>query len=83
MNFENEYRVPDWALPALINDDWTGLSDGEELQIRQWIKSVAEDLKLPDGKCPYFIHRDGFNEEFGRDDITGLWGAVEEVVAVP
>ena len=36
----NEYIVPDWAMPALINGDYSGLSDEDEQKLEMFIKEV-------------------------------------------
>ena len=39
-----EYTVPDWALPALINDDFSGLDDEDEKKVREFIKRVKMNV---------------------------------------
>jgi len=36
----NEYIVPDWAMSALINGDYSGLSDEDEQKLEMFIKEV-------------------------------------------
>lgn len=64
-----EFRLGSWWATAIINGDYSGLSDQETAQLDQWIASQ----ELPNG------HWDGFDEEkdslgFSRDDITGMAG---------
>lgn len=69
MNFEQyDFQLGDWWASAIINGDYSGLSDGEEAELDAWLaaNSIGEG------------HWDGFGEEdslgFCRDDITGLGG---------
>jgi hypothetical protein len=34
-----DYLLPDFWASALINDDWTGLDDGDEKYLTGWLKS--------------------------------------------
>lgn len=37
---ETGVRIPAWALPAIINGDYTGLSDTDELLLQNWLDSL-------------------------------------------
>jgi hypothetical protein len=39
----NEYIVPDWAMSALINGDYSGLSDEDEQKLEMFIKEVTSE----------------------------------------
>lgn len=39
-----EYTLPAFWLPALINDDWSGLTLRENLQITQWLQKHDEEM---------------------------------------
>ena len=40
--------IPCWALCALINDDFTGLSDDDERQIRNWLENTRVQVTPPE-----------------------------------
>ena len=49
-------RIPAWALSAIINCDFSGLSEGDIAIINKWIReSNYEDTLPPKEDCePYF-----------------------------
>lgn len=64
-----EYQICGAYASAIINGDYSGLSDEEERQLNDFLASVPRN----DG------HWDGFDEEedscgFSRDDVSGLLG---------
>ena len=42
------YTVPAWALPALINGDYSGLSDSEEQAVQEFESDFLEASRLGD-----------------------------------
>jgi hypothetical protein len=74
------YQIPVWALSALINGDYSGLSDAEEQALHDFEMSMYHEFKYHDEACtglifspvgePYFSH---------RNDIDGLGGDVHDV----
>jgi hypothetical protein len=42
------YQVPAWALPALINGDYSGLSDSEEQSIEDFASDFNEAFNCGD-----------------------------------
>jgi hypothetical protein len=83
------YQVPAWALPALINGDYSGLSDSEEQSIEEFASdfneacncgdelpahwSLAGLIFNPIDDAPYFS---------SRNAIDGLGGEVYDVEVV-
>jgi hypothetical protein len=60
-----EYTLAEHWLSALINNDYTGLSDKECKELDSWLDSL-----------PIFGHWDivDNSEDFKIDDISGLYG---------
>ena len=83
------YQVPAWALPALINGDYSGLSDSEEQSIEEFASDFNEACNCGDelpahwflvglifnpiDDTPYFS---------SRNAIDGLGGEVYDVEVV-
>lgn len=67
-----QYSVLDWFLPALINGDYSGMSEDEIFEIESWLECVAESFKDDDGQEWIFAHVGGY-EPSGFDvcKITG------------
>lgn len=66
MKFETtEFNLAGHWAPALINGDYSGLSDADAEALNSWINN-----NVPPGAG----HWSGFNEEtgFSRDDVSGL-----------
>lgn len=71
MTFDQyEFTLGSWWASAVINGDYSGLTDSEEKQLTVFMAEYQD--KHPRG------HWDGFSEEdsqgFTRDEITGLGG---------
>jgi len=74
------YQIPVWALSALINGDYSGLSDAEEEALDDFWSNMYDEFKYHDEKPtglvfnpvgePYFSH---------RNFIDGLGGNVYDV----
>lgn len=80
------YYVGAWALPYLVNGDDSGLEDGEQEQIDEWVSTVTQSWRDADDNLWVFSHEavdsDKYGakfDEFGVDDITGLHGPVYAV----
>lgn len=55
-----EYRIPVWALPALVNRDFTGLSDlQEEKQVRDFEERLRQNIEKVGGSHGHLSIRDG------------------------
>lgn len=80
------YTIPAWALPALINGDYSGLSDSEEQAVQEFESGFLEDSRLGDeleslsgliynliDETPYFSNSNA---------IDGLGGDVYDVEVV-
>ena len=76
------YNVGAWALSYLVNGDASGLEDGEQEQIDEWLQSNTQTWHDADDNKWVYSHesvRAENYDEFKRDDITGLHGPVYEV----
>ena len=83
-NFDNiKYQVGEYYLPALINGDYSGLSDEEESDLFAFLSSVMEDCRnngAPRQFCPTWeVYDDG--GYFATDEVTGLKGTVYTIRA--
>lgn len=47
-----EYILPTHWLSALINDDWSGLDDKEEKEIRDWLNKEGKQYPRFWALCP-------------------------------
>jgi hypothetical protein len=57
--FTVDYEVPEWALSALINDDYSGLKDEDILKVKKFRKEVYDDY----GSDNFFIvDIDGYSD---------------------
>lgn len=67
MNIEViRYRLPVYWARALINDDYTGLLDNEEQEIRNFLKRVKADLVSVDWKTEGFYWYNNANNTQGE-----------------
>lgn len=67
MNIEIiRYRLPIYWACALINDDYTGLSDDEEQEIRNFLKRVKDDPVYVDWKTEDFYWYNDANNTPGE-----------------
>ena len=58
---QETYRIPDYFLAALINDDYSGLSDQEEKELNTWLKNVNPGhATCPDDES-FFSHNNDIN----------------------
>ena len=64
-----DYKVGQHFLPAIINGDYTGLSDDEAEELDRFLD--ADELK---GKVGHWAetNSDDHEGEFGRCDVSGL-----------
>lgn len=82
MTFESiTYRIGTHFLPALVNGDWSGLSDEEAETFERWFEAAsAEWTDSDDNKWVYAHESVSDNqEEFARCEVTGLMGNVCDV----
>ena len=67
MNIEViRYRLPVYWARALINDDYTGLSDNEEQEIRNFLKRVKADPVSVDWETEGFYWYNNANNTPGE-----------------
>jgi hypothetical protein len=67
MNIEViRYRLPVYWARALINDDYTGLLDNEEQEIRNFLKRVKADPVSVDWKTEGFYWYNNANNTSGE-----------------
>jgi molybdopterin-guanine dinucleotide biosynthesis protein A len=67
MNIEViRYRLPVYWAHALINDDYTGLLDNEEQEIRNFLKRVKADPVSVDWKTEGFYWYNNVNNTPGE-----------------
>lgn len=63
----NTYRLPAGYAIALINNDYSGLSDADEKELIEWIERVKPGhATVPDGE-PFFAHGHALNANQGAD----------------
>ena len=74
LKYYDTLEIPEYALPALINDDWQGLSDEDTKNIKSFLESLEErcggivDFGDYD-KQPYFSHYPEFGKPCDVIDI--------------
>lgn len=71
----HEYEIGEHLLPALINGDFTGLSDADAREFDVW----ETNARTAAGGIGHWTTIDGRADAFGRCDVTGLRGATERV----
>jgi hypothetical protein len=65
MKFDHyEYRIGIYFAPALINGDYTGLSDDDAAQFNDWLETI-------DRRVTHWDMEDK-QEDFTRCEVTGL-----------
>ena len=48
-------KVPEWALPAIFNDDWSGLTEEDAEQVRDFLEDFyGATFDVPRAEEPYF-----------------------------
>lgn len=76
------YTIGAWALPYLVNGDASGLEDGEQQTLDDWLDTATGSFIDDDGQRWVFAHEDvdtDSRDEFGYDEITRLRGDVYTV----
>lgn len=67
MEIQTTYRIPEHFACAIINDDYSGLSDDDEKHLNEWLKRVKPGWACaPDGE-PFFAHGHALNANEGAD----------------
>lgn len=51
-----QYAVLDFFIPALINGDYSGMSEDEVFEIESWLECVTDSFKDDDGQKWIFDH---------------------------
>lgn len=74
MKIYEEIMVAGHWLPALINDDITGLSDNEEKELDGWLDNLPEGAYITTGPDQ--------EPSFEKDDITGLMAECYQVTII-
>lgn len=59
------YKIAGVFLPAIINDDYSGLEESDETQLNDWLKTLPQDKPLT-----FDVSDD--QPEFTRDVVSGL-----------
>jgi hypothetical protein len=68
---QTTYRIPAYYASALVNDDWSGLTDEDEKELRGWLETEQPGYCcMPDGDA-FFAHSNDINR-LGSDcyDVT-------------
>jgi hypothetical protein len=76
-----EFIVPDWAMSALINGDFSGMDDEDELEVKDFMNSVAEEF----GNA-HFLLADEEDRDMGfrhSNDISNKGSNCEKVFIRP
>ena len=64
---QNTYRIPAHYVCALVNDDWSGLSDEDEKELKEWLETTEPgSATCPDGET-FFAHGNDINRNIGAD----------------
>jgi len=78
-----KFRIGSWALPALINDDWTGLDDGEEAMLADWVEYATDDYKDGNEVTWVFAHWGNYDDAgFAKCEVTDLGAQCVDIDAV-
>jgi hypothetical protein len=78
IEFESStYKIPEWALSALVNNDYTGIEDDDEA----FVDNLWEWLNSEYGAGNWHIG-DVSEQYFGRADFGGILGDVCDVEIV-
>jgi hypothetical protein len=84
MIFEcTKHRIGQQYLPALINNDYTGLDDYEELQLAEWLEKVCTSWTDADGHSWAFGHIamiDNTEDDFALCEVASMRGATIDVL---
>ena len=78
------HRIGSHFLPALINDDWTGLDEGDAALLESWFDWATDDWTDSDGNTWTFAHWGDAHDhdEFAECEVTTLHGDTHLVDAV-
>lgn len=57
----NTYRIPAHYVSALVNDDYSGLSDADEIELNTWLKNVNPGYATCPDDEPFFSHNNDIN----------------------
>lgn len=75
-----EFTILNEFLPAIINDDWTGLSNADEETLRAWIEKQHAHITKLGGSFERYEYVTCQN--FARCEITNLTGEVCDLLIV-
>lgn len=64
---KNTYRIPALYLPALVNDDTSGLSEEEVLKLNDWLEREQPGLATCPEGGPFFAHGHDLNRNEGAE----------------
>ena len=64
------YLLPCWTLCPLINDDWTGISESEALELDAFIDKESYKYPMFWALCPEDI--DNYSGFYPRNDLNNL-----------
>jgi hypothetical protein len=56
------YRIPAHYICALVNDDWSGLSEEDEKELREWIEKEQPGYCTAPNDEPFFCHTNDINQ---------------------
>lgn len=73
-----EFTVPTWSLGALINDDFTGLSDEEEKTVKDFMDEIIKKYGNAHFILPPEEERE-YDEFKKTNDMTDLAGSTEKI----
>lgn len=70
----NQHIIGDWTLPALINGDYTGMDDGDEALLTDWVDWATDDWEDANGVRWVFDHFGDYEEcGFTECEVTSLY----------
>ena len=67
-----EFNISTAYLPALINDDYSGLNDEDIIILNEWLSDICELDGVKDN-VGYWAYDNDYESDFRRDDVTGLY----------
>ena len=68
-----DYNIAEHYLPALINDDWTGLDDDEHSRLEVFLGVTYADAAMQGKRAlPVYWHISDDEPSFSRCDVSNL-----------
>lgn len=68
-----EFKIAGHFLPALFNDDWTGLDAKDDWKLSSWVACVQDSARNAGFTVGHWSHEGEESDDWGTCSVTGLF----------